>query len=295
MLKTFGGKLFRLFAVVLSAAVVAGCALMFTACSVRRSEISVRISFNGEEYTLNYVLYRDYYRQTVDHFMALIDEDFFDNTVIHDYRSDRMIGGGYTYESMDTSDELDDLTALDYDGVTLNEDGSVKVITPTVWADSERSEETNRLHGETSANGFEIDNGTGLTNKLGALGTYTYVTSAIGKTNVTYKQSSSDGYGASEYYKNSVTSLFYIYTGSSSSTDSNYCVFGELKDEESTTALNDLIAAVSTYLTDNELDSFTESKTEEIADKYVDGGSYEAEFSVPVAKLVIKEIKVVKY
>lgn len=295
MLKTFGGKLFRLFAVVLSAAVVAGCALMFTACSVRRSEISVRISFNGEEYTLNYVLYRDYYRQTVDHFMALIDEDFFDNTVIHDYRSDRMVGGGYTYESMDTSDELDDLEALDYDGTTLDTDGSVKVITPTVWEDSERNAATNRLHGETAANGFEIDNGAGLTNKLGALGTYTYVTSAIGKTNVTYKQSSSDGYGASEYYKNSVTSLFYIYTGSSSSTDSNYCVFGELKDEESTTALNDLISAVSTYLTDNELDSFTESKTQEIADKYVDGGSYEAEFSVPVAKIVVNEIKVVKY
>ena len=113
MLKTFGGKLFRLFAVVLSAAVVAGCALMFTACSVRRSEISVRISFNGEEYTLNYVLYRDYYRQTVDHFMALIDEDFFDNTVIHDYRSDRMVGGGYTYEDIENGDITDDLTALD--------------------------------------------------------------------------------------------------------------------------------------------------------------------------------------
>ena len=95
MIKTLGGKLVRLFAVAISVVVLTGCALMFTACESSFPEISVRISFNGEEYTLNYKLYRDYYRQTVDHYMALIDADFFDNTVIHDYRSDRMVGGGF--------------------------------------------------------------------------------------------------------------------------------------------------------------------------------------------------------
>ncbi len=294
MIKTLGGKLVRLFAVAISVVVLTGCALMFTACESSFPEISVRISFNGEEYTLNYKLYRDYYRQTVDHYMALIDADFFDNTVIHDYRSDRMVGGGYTYADMEGSDELDDLTQLDYDGATIGADGTIKVITPTVWSDSARESATNRLHGETSKNGFSIKNGTGLTNKLGVLGTYSYVPSTE-KQIVTYKQSGTDKYGSSEYYKNSVTSMFYIYTGSTAAADSNFCAFGELTDEESTTALNDLSQAISDYLTDNELDSFTEAKDVTIEDPYVDGGAYEASFSVPIVKVVIEEIRVTKY
>lgn len=301
MSKTLGGFK-KVFAVAVSAATLVGSACMFTACSNSFPEIRMTLSFNGETYTLNYKLYRDYYTQTVDHYMALIDEDYFDNTVIHDYQSDRMIGGGYTYMvdgQVDTenADTIDDLTALDYDGLTLAEDGAIKVIETTVWKNDIA---TNRLHGETTSNGHSIEDGSGLTNSYGSLGTYTYVTKDLtpGDTyNVTYKNTDSDARGSSPYYKNSVTSLFYVYTSSSSTTDSNYCVFGTLADDESKTALDDLLAAIDAYLEDSELESddFTEEDTLDIADEFVDGGTYEVTYNVPVKPIVIKEVRVTKY
>lgn len=301
MSKTLGGVK-KLFAVAVSAATLVGSAFAFTACSNSFPEIRMTLSFNGETYTLNYKLYRDYYVQTVEHYMALIDADFFDNTVIHDYRSDRMVGGGYTYEvdgqvDTDNADTLEDLTALDYDGLTLAEDGAVKVIKATVWKNDVA---TNRLHGETTANGHSIEDGTGLRNSYGALGTYTYVTKANtpGDTyNVTYQNANSDTKGSSPYYKNSVTSLFYVYTSTSSSTDDNYCVFGQLADADSKTALENLMSAIDTYLEDNDLEDadFTEEKTLDIADTYVEGGSYDVTYKVPVKPIVIQEVRVTKY
>ena len=126
------------------------------------------------------------------------------------------------------------------------------------------------------------------------LGTYSYVPTGE-KTNVTFKQSSKDDYGHSEYYKNSTTSMFYIYTSTSSSTDRNYCVFGELADDESKQALEDLLDAIDDYQSDNELDSFTEEHEVTIRDEFVSGGSYEATFDVPAAKVVITSVEVNKY
>lgn len=118
--------------------------------------------------------------------------------------------GGYRYEG----ENADELIPLDYEAATTDADGAVTLDNITVWRDEARTLPTNRLHGEIAANGFSIEDGSGLTNSLGALGTYTYVGSTE-RTNVTYLQSSSESYGQSEYYKNSFTSLFYIYTGSS--------------------------------------------------------------------------------
>ena len=53
--------------------------------------------------------------------MELIDAGFYDGTVIHDYRSDRMVGGGYTYEDTENADYLNDLVSLadQYDALDL--------------------------------------------------------------------------------------------------------------------------------------------------------------------------------
>ena len=114
---------------------------------------------------------------------------------------------------------------------------------------------------------------------------------------VTYKQSSSDKYGQSEYYKNSTTSLFYIFTASSGSSESRYCVFGELADEDSKTALDDLLAAISDYVdTLGDDAEFTQTKEDVvIQDEFVDGGSYNVDFEVPQSKIVIENVDVVKY
>lgn len=295
MIKTLGKKLAKIVAVALSAVFMLGCALLFTGCESRNPEITMRISFNGETYELHYKLSRDLYSQTVAHYLELVDLGYFDGTVFHDYQIDRMVGGGYTYEDMENGDEIEDLIAKDYDAATTDENGEVKLKNITVWEDEAREHATNRLHGETSANGFSIESGAGLRNRFGVLGMYTYV-SARERNIVYYAKSSDDGYGKSEYYKNSFTSMFYIYTSTSSSTDSNLCVFAELADDESKDALNDLLDAIGDYeaaLEDG--GKFTEIKDVTIADAYADGGSYEAEFEVPVEKIVIEEVTVDKY
>lgn len=297
MAKRIGGKLVKLFSVFVASALLVGCAFMLAACESRRPKISMEISFNGETYTLEYTLYRDLYAQTVAHYIELIDMGYYDNTVIHDYKeSDRMIGGGYTYDDMENGDVMEDLRALDYDAATKNDAGEVTLKNITVWSDSERTAATNRLHGEISGNGFSIDNDTGLSNTYGALGTYSYVSSRE-RSLVTYKQSSSDKYGQSEYYKNSTTSLFYIFTASSGSSESRYCVFGELADEDSKTALDDLLAAISDYVdTLGDDAEFTQTKEDVvIQDEFVDGGSYNVDFEVPQSKIVIENVDVVKY
>lgn len=294
MFKILGGKIAKACSVALAAATLLGCTFMFTACESDNPEISVNIEFNGTEYNLTYKLHRNLYSQTVAHYIELIDLGYYDGTVIHDFQSNRMVGGGYTYHDLENGDVMDDLTPLDYDGATKDAEGNVTLENITVWRDTERQQATNRLHGETAVNGFSVEEG-GLTNKFGVLGTYSYVPSSE-KAAVTYKHSSSDTYSSSEYYKNSTTSMFYIYTSNSTSTDRNYCVFGELADDESKQALEDLLDAIDDYETDNELDSFTEELADvTIRDEFVSGGSYEATFNVPVAKVVITSIEVTKY
>ena len=106
MFKSLGGKLAKGCAVALAAASLLGCTLMFSGCESKNPEISVNIEFNGEEYSLTYKLHRDLYSQTVAHYIELIDKDFFDGTVVHDFQSNRMVAGGYTYTDLENGDVL---------------------------------------------------------------------------------------------------------------------------------------------------------------------------------------------
>lgn len=298
MAKAIIGKACKLFSVIIAAAVLAACVLVFSACESKNPEIRITVSFNGTEYELEYKLYRSYAPQTVAHYIELIDLNYFDNTVIHDYQDDRMIGGGFTYEGMENGDVMDDLVQLDYDGATTNSDGSLKLNNISVWTDADHAQATNRLYGETSQNGFSVKNG-GLTNEFGSLGTYTYVRKTVeGANEDVYTRQSKGGEGQSEYYKNSFQGMFYIYTSTSSSTDSEYCVFGELKDEDAESKFQELLDAIDAYTTDNELDSFTEELSDSrIEDSLISGGSYEPadNFLVPQCKIIIEDVTVTKY
>lgn len=298
MAKAIIGKACKLFSVIIAAAVLAACVLVFSACESKNPEIRITVSFNGTEYELEYKLYRSYAPQTVAHYIELIDLNYFDNTVIHDYQDDRMIGGGFTYEGMENGDVMDDLVQLDYDGATTNSDGSLKLNNISVWTDANHAQATNRLYGETSLNGFSVENG-GLSNKLGALGTYTYVRKTDDAAYEDfYIRQSDGGESKSEYYKNSFQGMFYIYTSTSSSTDSEYCVFGELKDEDAKSKFQELLDAIDAYTTDNELDSFTEELSDSrIEDSLISGGSYEPadNFLVPQCKIIIEDVTVTKY
>ena len=298
MAKTIGAKIAKLFSVLVAAAVLFTCTLMFAACESKYPEIEMQVSFNGTTYTLTYKLYRNAYAQTVEHYLELIDMGYFDNTVIHDYQEGtRMVGGGYTYEDIENGDITDDLTALDYDAATLNDDGSVK-IPVSVWADEARTQPTNRLYGEISNNnGFSLNNFSGLTNTTGAIGTYSYTSS--NEKDYVYITRPSGTEVTGQYYKNSVTSMFFLATSSSAASSSDYCVFGELANSNSVTAFSDLTTAITDYITaQQETDdsySFTETLNTEIADSMANESPYDVTFNVPKIKIIIRSVEVTKY
>lgn len=310
MAKTFIGKASKLFSVIIAAVLLAGCAFMFAACESRHPEITFTISFNDETYTIEYKLDRSVAPQTVAHYIELIDLDYFDNTVIHDYQDDRMIGGGYTYMDggqvdMENTDIMDDLVPLDYEGITTDGNGNVTLQNISLWRDAECTQPLNRLFGEiSSGNGVSMGNGSFLSNSFGALGTYTYAYKMTGeegmKDFVYITPSESGASNARQYYRNSVQGMFYIYTSTSSSSDGDFCVFGELKNDDSKTALEDLLDAISTYQEDNDLDSFTEVKTDSVVyDNMVGNGSYTLDgddrFDVPQCRIIIEKVEVTKY
>ena len=98
MVKILKTAVSKVAAFLFAAVLFVGTMFMFVGCETKRPEISMKIEFNGETYTLGYTLYRNMYPQTVAHYMELIDKKFYDNTVIHDYQSNYIIGGGFYYD-----------------------------------------------------------------------------------------------------------------------------------------------------------------------------------------------------
>lgn len=301
MAKFFGNTLGKVFSVVLAVFLLVGVAFAFVGCESDYPQIRITIQFNDNDsdtddtYVLNYRLSRKMYKQTVNHYIELIDAGFYDGTVIHDYQSNRMVGGGYTYNDVE-NDDYRDLASLAeaYDALSL---------TPTVWADEEYTQALNTLYGETAANGHGIDGEGAYTNEKGALGTYTYLDSSELPTPkpVVSAHKTSDGSDRKNipYQYNAVTSMFYLYTGSSASADSNFCVFGVLADDDSSTRFDELLSAISSYTStmkeEHEDYVFTEVQDMRIDDAMTEFGYYTAEFNIPKVKIVIESIEVTSY
>ena len=301
MVKTLGGKIAKLAAVLLAVLLVFGVSFAFVGCETKRPVISVRITFNENTYELEYELYRNMYPQTVAHYLELIDMDYFDGTVIHDYQSNRMVGGGYYY---DGEDVVEDLAEKDYDAATLNEDGTVALENVSVWADENKETAYNTLYGEFEDNGARVENN-GLTNQLGSIGTYYYTPHAnsADKSQKVYVQLNQDSsMDTRPYCYNSVRSMFYLYTGSSG-TETAYCTFGLLKDSDDEETFQQLLDDIEEYTLEtlNEGDesgteTFTREKQVTIEERYWIEDTYEdVTFNVPRAKIVIEEMRVVKY
>lgn len=298
MAKSLGGKIAKLVSVIAAALLVLAMSFAFVGCETKRPEISVKISFNEETYELEYKLYRNMYPQTVAHYLELIDMKYFDGTVIHDYRSDRMVGGGYYY---DGEDVVDDLVEKDYDAATKDENGNVTLKNVSVWADAEKTTAYNTLYGE-GTNQLTIENN-GLTNQLGALGTYYYTPLRKSDDLKVYVQKNDTGEMVErDYCYNSATSLFYLFTGSSGS-NPEFCTFGVLNGKKYEERFQELLDAIKAYTLDvlnggdeEGTEVFTTEETMTIEDEYWDESSYEdVSFSIPRAKIVIEQVKVLKY
>ena len=128
-------------------AAVVGVTAALSGCTIEtgRPRARITVEFNGTEYVIDFELYRDMYPQTVRHFIELADEGFYDDTVIHDYTSNDIYGGGYKYDQEkyeesigggSPEDYLDDSEIYledDYYALATREDSP---ITPSVFDDA---------------------------------------------------------------------------------------------------------------------------------------------------------------
>ena len=307
MTKTLGGRLAKIAALLISVLLVLTAAFAFVGCETKRPEISIKLSFNGQTYEMEYKLYRNMYPQTVAHYLELIDMGYFNGTVIHDYQSDRMVGGGYEYKGEDFSRndlQADNYAAVlkDYDAATKDENGNVTLENISVWADKNKEIAYNTLYGEGTQQMKVVNNGLD-NNVFGALGTYYYTPLQDNGADKVWIQKNEGGEMIERSYcYNSATSMFYLYTGSSGS-NPEFCIFGLLKDSDDQETFQSLLDAIEEYTLET-LNGGDEEGTEEfttevpmvIEDEYWGESSYEnVTFNVPKAQIVIESIKVLKY
>ena len=70
-------------------------------------EVRITYEFNGENYAVEYKLYRNMYPHTVRRFVELSENGFYDNMIIHNYQTNDWFTGGYTYNEADYSANVD--------------------------------------------------------------------------------------------------------------------------------------------------------------------------------------------
>ena len=86
----------------LASACVFASATTFAGCTTSHPEVQMKIEFNNKTYTLEYKLYRKIAPATVQHFMDLVDANYYDGLCVHDYQTNRWYTGGYEYDADNT-------------------------------------------------------------------------------------------------------------------------------------------------------------------------------------------------
>lgn len=286
---------------------LAVAAPLLSGCSTSHPEAKITVEFAGETYVLEYTLYRNMYPQTVQHFIELADNDFYDNTIIHNYQSDKWYGGGYSYNKdggLDYVQSFEDSTEgmLDYLEVASKEyeyavlaDPENGKITPTVYKDfidGDLSQPLTTLIGEFSNNQHKIENGA-LSASYGCLRMFYTSKDVDGKRVYLDKQGSEKGV-MGEYKYNSATSLFSIQVNSSTSSDSSYCIFATLNN---TDVLDSLKEAVSDASSDVGSTNFTKEVKLYVDnfDEFVGAQVNEVTYKVTATPIIIKTVEISKY
>lgn len=294
----------RAVAVGATALIAVSSVAMFAGCTTSNNpEVTITYTFNGKDYAVDYVLSRVDAPKTVQHFIELADAGFYDGLVIHDYQDYTLKTGGYKIEN-NTLVEVDYLTtvkALEADGASF---------TQSVWADEERTIPLYSVYGEFSANGVEQENGKEYVHSEGALVMYYTPKKGQGGTDEQVWVQRADGgadndgneYQRLGYEYNSITSLFYTFTGESrTESDSVYCVIGKVKNY--TEQMEEgLLAAITEYEdTLEEEDSFTTELKNQPLNRYdyfrnVQTAGLTADYAAPLLMpITVKSVKVTKY
>lgn len=288
---------------VLAVASVVACAGTFTACETSNPEVKMQIEFNGETYNLNYKLYRKIAPTTVEHFLYLADNGYYDGLCVHDYDADnlKMYTGGYSVATDET--DTDGLVYKSYYDAIAAFDNYGK-FPMSVWRNEDKKNPTYTLYGEFKNNNFEVKNGA-LKESFGSLTMYYHDIASYAASENTVYVSRADGNTelASRQYKyNSATSLFYISLLDGEQENQGYCTFATLKSG-SVKVLEDLQADIKAYIetnytdtTDDE-DDFTTLRSVRVNtdDPFVGENTINKSFHVPNAPIVIKKVEVKKF
>ncbi|MBQ8428267.1 MAG: peptidylprolyl isomerase [Clostridia bacterium] len=261
----------------------------FTSCTTDRPEVEMQLSFNGETYTLYYTLYRKYAPNTVNHFLALTENGYYDGLCVHNYEANaKLYTGAYTYD--ESVSENGGLVYKKY----YDEVQTYKNFPIGVWRDQDKETPTYTLYGEFENNNFKVENGSFLSQSFGAL--TMYYTQKEEEENYVYVQKiSEDKVVGRDYAHNSATSMFTI-SLTATAADKNYCTFATL---DNTDVLQSLKTAVEEYANNYDADegSFTVSKTVEVSedDYYVGEDGLTETYYIPESPIVIEYVKVNKY
>lgn len=292
----FNKKFKKAASAVCAGAVVIAAALTCAGCNTSHPTVKMVIEFQSTEYELEYKLYRNMYPATVQHFIELADNGYYDGMCVHNYDSTHFYTGAYTYNASDVNNGKGGLEYVDYYSIVKG----YSSFTQTVFdlADTTYSTGTYTVYGEFTNNGFSVENN-GLKHAYGSLAMYYNDISDICETKVfTRLSSDTSTYVYKDYKFNSATSEFYIFTGTSnSSANAKYCVFGELTDEE---PLEDLVTAISDFVTDQQKSNTDYEFTTTYEKIFVDENDAYAprhyvSYDTPNEEITIKTVTVTGY
>lgn len=278
----------------LALASIAACGSTLAACETAHPEVEMVIEFEGETYTLDYTLYRKVAPTTVNHFIWLAENGYYDGLCVHDYDADnlKMYTGAYSVATEE--DDEDGLVKKDYYDFVKNS-SDYGNFPHSVWRDEEKTIPLYTLYGEFESNKVTVENGA-LKENFGTLTMYYNTKTTIERVYGKRVDSDNGEVSKREYKYNSATSMFYISMVTTETATSDYCTFAKL-DEDSVSVLEDLQAAINAYVGEEEDDEFTSAHTVRVDEDDIIVGETvkEVKFDVPNSPIVIKSVKVTKY
>ena len=268
-----------------------GCAATLTACETSHPEMEMEIEFLGETYVLSYEMARNVTPATVNHFIWLVDNGYYDGLCVHDYDADSKMFTG-AYKAAVEATDADGLSYVSYYSEIAKYENYAS-FPYSVWLDNEKKTPTYTLYGEFENNNAQVESGK-INEKFGSLSMYYYDSSK-------YEASNTDVWGAREtdseklykrtYDKNNATSLFYMnLQEDANSYNKSYCTFATLS-EDSVDVLKDLVEAIENQ------DDFVEAHSVRVLEDDAVLGEYEmsVSFNVPQKEIKIKSMKITKY
>ena len=289
----------------------------------------ITVEFNNKTYVIDYMLYRNMYPQTVQHFIELADAGFYNNMIVHDYKSSDWVTGAYSYNAeygeganRTKSDYVSSFSGSALGGYLENNckeeeyynlatNGIKKgTFSASVYMDSipetdnmgnavlSREYALPTVIGEFSENKHVIEGDKGLTASYGTLKMVYY---SKGVKSV-FVKNSFDEVMYRDYDKNCATSLFAMQVSTSSTlySASKYAVFGQLKNDDAQEALKNLrndIADYIEYLGSSSKWSTSVSTLVDRLDTYADAGGRDIEVSFTMISmpLIIRSVEITKY